>query len=166
MTHKNIFIDCEWFLNQRIYLLGYAYNLNDWGQLCDNAVNLQNFDHILRGVENIYVFGPDIGMMEKFFNVDLRNYFRCFNLLTIIKRIEPYLSSYRLCDLEQYAGIERETQEYKSNIFQLHRDWYDYKKRPYALKYNREDVLNLIRVKNYFFQRNGITLRDIEKWRM
>lgn len=166
MTYKNIFIDCEWFLNQRIYLLGYAYNLNEWGQLCDNAVNLENLSIILDGVENIFVFGPDIGMMEKFFNVDLRNYFRCFNLLSIIKKIEPYLYSYKLCDLEQEAGIFRETIAYKTNIFTLHRDWFNPKKRPYALYYNREDVLNLIRVKNYFFQKNGITRRDIDFLRM
>ena len=166
MTHKNIYIDCEWFLNQHIYLLGYAYNFQDWGQLCDDAVNLENFATILQGVENIYIYGPDIGMMEKFFNVDLRNNFRCFNLLSIIKKIEPYLPSYKLCELEAYIGIERQTMEYKSNIFTLHHDWYNAKKRPLCLQYNREDVLNLIRVKNYFFQRNGVTLRDILQWRM
>lgn len=163
---KNIFIDCEWFLNQHIYLLGYAYNQTMAFQLYGNLMSTTTFSMMLKGVENIYVYGPDIGMMEKYFDCDLRTYYRCFNLLSIIKKIEPNLPSYKLCDLERMAGIHRETMEYKMNIFQLHKDWFDPIKRERAMNYNKEDVINLIKVKNYFFQRNGITRKDIDQWRM
>ena len=163
---RNLFIDAEWFLNQNIYLIGYAYNLNACYQLHGVTINPYSFAGILRDVDAIYCYGPDVGMLEKFFNCDLKTYYYCFNLLSIIKRLEPDLPSYRLCDLEKHIGIERQTMEYKSNIWQLHRDWNNPLKRYYAMKYNQEDVLNLIRVKNYFFQLHGVTRKDIEQYRL
>ena len=163
---RNLFIDAEWFLNQNIYLIGYAYNLSACYQLHGSTINPYSFAGILRDVDAIYCYGPDVGMLEKFFNCDLKTYYYCFNLLSIIKKLEPNLPSYRLCDLEKHIGIERSTMVYKSNIWQLHKDWNNPVKRYYALKYNQEDVLNLIRVKNYFFQLHGITRKDIEQYRL
>ncbi len=163
---RNLFIDCEWFLNQDIYLIGYAYNLQGTYQLHDVTINPVSFASILKDVDVIYCYGPDVGMLEKFFDCDLKTYYYCFNLLSIIKKLEPDLSSYKLCDLEKLAGIQRETIEYKSNIWQLHRDWLNPFKKYYALKYNREDVDNLIRVKNYFFQKHEVTRKDIEHLRL
>ena len=105
-------------------------------------------------------------MLEKFFDCDLKTYYWCFNLLTIIKRLEPDLPSYKLADLEKIVGIQRETMEYKSNIWQLHRDWKNPLKKQFALQYNREDVTNLIKIKNHFFQKHGITRKDIEQYRL
>ena len=163
---RNLFIDAEWFLNQKIYLIGYAYNLGSCNQLFGMTMNRWSFLTILRNVDAIYCYGPDIGMLEKFFNIDLKNNYYCFNLLSIIRKLEPNLPSYKLCDLEEHIGIERKTKVYKSNIWNLHKDWHNPLKRGYAMYYNREDVLNLIRVKNHFFQLHGITRRDIEKYRM
>lgn len=163
---KSIFIDGEWFLNQQIYLIGYAYNLQGTYQLYDSSMNRWAFGEILRDVDVIYCYGPDVGMLEKFFDCDLKTYYWCFNLLTIIKRLEPDLPSYKLADLEKIVGIQREMMEYKSNIWQLHRDWRNPLKKQFALKYNREDVENLIRIKNYFFQKHGITRKDIEQYRL
>jgi hypothetical protein len=39
-------------------------------------------------------------------------------------------------------------------------------KKQFALMYNREDVINLIKVKNHYFQKHGITRKDIEKYRL
>jgi DNA polymerase elongation subunit (family B) len=163
---RNLFIDAEWFLDQRIYLVGYAYNLGSCNHLFDYTLNRLSFASILRDVDAIYCYGPDIGMLEKFFDIDLKNRYYCFNLLSIIRKLEPELPSYKLCDIEQRIGIERKTKVYKSNIWNLHKDWYNPLKRGYVIYYNREDVLNLIRVKNYYFQLHGITRRDIEKYRM
>jgi len=163
---KNIFIDAEWYLNQHIYLIGYAYNLSGTFQLFEHTINKTAFAGILKDVDAIYCYGPDVGMLEKFFDCDLKNYYYCFNLLTIIKRLEPELPSYKLADLEKMAGIQRETMEYKANIWKLHADWNNPLKRQFAMKYNREDVNNLIRVKNYFFTKHGITRKDIEKYRL
>ncbi|VBB45251.1 hypothetical protein TRIP_D300147 [uncultured Paludibacter sp.] len=163
---KSLFIDAEWFLNQRIYLIGYAYSLSGTYQLYERTINPFSFLSILQGVDVIYCYGPDIGMLEKFFDCDLKTYYYCFNLLSIIKKLEPNLPSYKLSDLEKMAGIQRETMEYKSNIWQLHRDWQNPLKRAFAMKYNKEDVNNLIRVKNFFFQKHGIIRKDIEKYRL
>lgn len=163
---KCIYFDGEWFLNQQIYLIGYAYNQSKTYQLYGFLLTRKNFEKILKDVSIIYCYGPDIGMFEKYFKCDLRNRFVCINLLTVMKRIEPNLPDYKLSTLEKFAGIQRETMEYKSNIFQLHRDWYIPAKRSRALKYNREDVNNLIRVKKYFFQKNMILFKDIEHLRL
>lgn len=163
---RNLFIDCEWYLNQNIYLIGYGYNLQEINQLHGITINKYSFLTILREVDAIYCYGPDIGMLEKFFDIDLKTYYYCFNLLSIIKRLEPNLLSYKLCDLEKHAGIERKTIEYKSNIWKLHEDWNNPIKRYYAMKYNQEDVENLIRVKNFFFQKHGVIRKDIEKYRL
>jgi len=163
---KSIYFDGEWFLNQQIYLIGYAYNQARTYQIYGYQLNRANFARILEGVDVIYCYGPDVGMLEKYFKCDLKNHYICINLLTIIKKLEPNLPDYKLCTLEKLAGIQRETMEYKSNIFQLHKDWYIPERRARALKYNREDVNNLIRVKTFFFQRHGITLKDIERFRL
>lgn len=163
---KNLFIDGEWFLNQEVYLLGYAYNQQQCGQLYDATMDRDAFIELLIDVDCIYCYGPDVGMLEKFFDYDLKTFYSCFNLLTIIKRLEPDLPSYKLADLEKIVGIQRATMEYKSNIWQLHRDWHNPERRARALEYNREDVINLIKVKNYFFQKHGITRKDIEKYRL
>ena len=163
---RNIFIDAEWYLNQNIYLIGYAYDLSGTFQLYDFTINPISFAGILRDVDAIYCYGPDVGMLEKFFDCDLKTYYYCFNLLTIIKRLEPNLKSYKLAELEKIVGIERRTMVYKSNIWKLHEDWNNPFKRQFALMYNREDVTNLIRVKNYFFQKHGVIRKDIEKYRL
>ncbi len=163
---KSIYFDGEWFLNQQIYLIGYAYNAARTYQIYGYQLNRANFAKILEGVDVIYCYGPDVGMLEKYFQCDLKNYYICINLLTIIKKLEPNLPDYKLSTLEKLAGIQRETMEYKSNIFQLHKDWYIPERRSRALKYNREDVNNLVRVKNFFFARHGVTLRDIERFRL
>lgn len=163
---KNLFIDAEWFLNQKIYLIGYSYNLTKCYQLYGVTINRMSFLSLLHNVDAIYCYGPDVGMLEKFFDIDLKNNYYCFNLLGIIKKIEPNLPSYKLCDLEKLAGIHRETMQYKSNIWKLHQDWNNPLKRQFAIQYNKEDVLNLIRVKNHFFQLHGITRKDIIEFRM
>lgn len=163
---KSIYFDGEWFLNQKIYLVGYAYTQVRTYQMYGFLLNRKNFQKILEGVNVIYCYGPDVGMLEKYFECDLKHNYICINLLTVIKRLEPNLPDYKLSTLEKLAGIQRETMEYKSNIFQLHKDWYIPAKRTRALKYNREDVNNLIRVKNFFFQRHGITLKDIKHLRL
>lgn len=163
---KNLFIDLEWFKSQEIYLIGYAYNLSSVNQLYGFTLNKNSFERILKDVDNIYCFGPDIGVLERYYNIDLKTYFYCFNLHSIIKKINPGLASYKLNDLEKMIGINRDTIEYKADIWQAHYDWYIPVKNQKVLEYNREDVLNLIRVKNYFFSLHGITKKDIVKYRM
>lgn len=158
-THekKELYVDAEWFISQRMYLLGYAYNLRQYGQLYGKALCRENVRNMLRNVDTVYFWGPDIGMLEKCFRISIRNRVRCINLLKVMHYIEPNAISYKLAHFESLAGIHRKTMEYKSNIWTLHRDWKDPQKRQRALLYNMEDVLNMLRVKRYFWKKHGIT---------
>lgn len=154
---KELYLDCEWFITQKMYLIGYAYNLRTGVQLYEKTLTRKNVLKMLEGVTKIYFWGPDIGMIEKCFNLKLRERYFCVNLLAVMRAIEPHSDSFKLAHFEELAGIKRTTMEYKSDIRNLHRDWKNPKKRYLALKYNKEDVLNMVRVKRFFFTKHGIT---------
>lgn len=156
-NRKELYIDAEWFITQEMYLIGYAYNMSQYGQLWGKALNARNIKKMLKGVERIYFYGPDIGMLEKCFKMELRTKYKCVNILRAMRRLYPNLKHYRLCNFEKRMGIKRETMEYKSDIWNLHRDWQDPKKRQRALLYNMEDVLNMIKVKRYYWRKHNIT---------
>lgn len=163
---EEIYIDCEWFMNQEIYLLGYAYDLRHFAQLWGSSLNRDTVEHIFKGVKRIYFWGPDIGMVEKCFNIELRGRFLCINLLRAMKTIEPTRRSYKLAHFERLAGLKRSVVEYKSNIFNLHRDWLNPKYRDRALLYNREDVLLMLQVKRFFFKKNKVKVSDLSQWQL
>ncbi len=156
-NRKEIYIDAEWFITQKMYLIGYAYSLSQYGQLYGKGLTAANVRKILKGVERIYFYGPDVGMLEKCFGLKLREKYRCVNILRAMRRLYPRCKHFRLCNFEKRMGIKRQTMEYKSDIWSLHRDWADPKKRECALLYNMEDVLNLIRVKRYYWEKHRIT---------
>jgi uncharacterized protein YprB with RNaseH-like and TPR domain len=104
----------------------------------------------------IYFYGPDIGMLEKFTGLDIRNNYRCINLLKVFRDIMPGMDSYKLASFEEMFEIKRTQKQYKANIWQLNRDWYDPYKKQQVLKYNYEDVANLIRLKREIFRLYGI----------
>jgi len=161
----NLFIDCEWFLNQKIFLIGYAYAIKDFGQLYDRSLTKANFYKILKPVDGyIFFYGPDIAMVEKYFNIDLRHNYKCINLIRIFRNFEKGLDSYKLSEMEKHYGIERSTSIYKTDIFKLFYDWYDPVKKHIALQYNKEDVLNLIRVKHKVFSAHQITPAKLKNY--
>lgn len=122
---------------------------------------------LLAGVQNIYVYGPDIGRMEQEFGLSLKTKYNCYNLLKAYKTLEPGRKTYQLCDLEKEAGIHRETEIYKhGNIAKCHRDWADPKLRRRALLYNKEDSINLLRVKEYLYNKHHVSKADEQKWKL
>ncbi len=154
---KNIFFDCKWFPNQKIFIIGYAYNLNSFGQLYDSSITKKNFINLLKPVNGyIFFYGPDIGILEKFFLMDIRHNYNCVNLMPIFSQFTPLLNSHRLCDLEKTFGLKRSSAQYKKNIRLLIEDWKNPDGKKNALKYNQEDVLNLIRLKNIIFKNCNI----------
>lgn len=163
---REIYIDGEWFLNQQMYLLGYAFNLRCKGWLFGKELTRKRVQELLRGVETIYLYGPDVAMLEKCFNLHIKSRYRCINLLRATRRLYPHSKHLRLCDFEKRAGIRRTTMEYKTDIFNLHRDWNDPKKRIRALIYNQEDVLNLIRIKRWLYHKHHITRAMEDEWRL
>ena len=68
----------------------------------------------------------------------------------------------RIRTIEHLLGIKRETMEYKKDVDNLHRDWYTPHLRAKALLYNKEDVLNLIKIKRALYSRYRVP-RDIEE---
>lgn len=56
------------------------------------------------------------------------------------------MRSYKLADVEKKFGIFRKEVEYKKNIFKIWHDWKKYDKKKRILRYNLEDVINLVRL--------------------
>jgi uncharacterized protein YprB with RNaseH-like and TPR domain len=158
---KSVYLDCEWFhTNQKIFILGYCYDETNVYLMYDRSLAKSNIEKMLSGVDTIYFYGPDIAMIEKNFRMNLRENYNCVNLLPLFRHHAPRVKSHKLADWEKRAGIERETLRYKSNIWNLYDDWNDPKKKKRCLQYNADDVINLLRVKKWFFKKYGLTKRD------
>ena len=112
----------------------------------------------------IFVYGPDIGMLEKVFRLDIRGYYRCVNFIKIVKYCYPSWNSYKLCEVEKKLGYKRAAMKYKADIFSIYKDWKNPKLKKLVLTYNEEDVFNLARIKQHVFTWHKITpayLKDI-----
>jgi len=163
----DLYIDLEWFFSQKLFLVGYAYSVTNYGQLYDEALNIDNIVRMLQPVDGyIYFYGPDIGMLEKSTGLDIRNNFRCVNLLKVFRDIMPGMDSYKLAYFEEMFEIKRSERQYKTNIFKLTEDWNNPYKKQHVLKYNMEDVVNLVRLKREIFSLYGIDGDYLEgvKW--
>jgi hypothetical protein len=166
-TLVDLFIDLEWFFNQELFLVGYAYSITKYGQLYDENLNMNNIAAMLQPVNGyIYFYGPDIGMLEKSTGLNIRNNYRCINLLKVFRDIMPGMDSYKLAYFEEMFELNRSEKIYKSNIFKLAEDWRNPYKKQKVLKYNMEDVVNLVRLKNEIFRLYGIGDLYLEGVRM
>jgi len=103
----NTFIDLEWSRNGHIFLLGYARNTRDYGFLYGNKLNKKDIFDVMAGSDFIFVWGPDIGRIENYYDMEVKNKFRCVNLLTVAK---DYIraKNYRLDTMERKFRIPRE----------------------------------------------------------
>lgn len=163
----DLYIDLEWFINQEIYLIGYAYNISTTTLLYDETLTMENILQMLAPVDGyIYFYGPDIGMLEKATGLDIRNNFRCVNLLKVFRDIMPGMNSYKLASFEEMFEIKRSQKQYKTNIWKLVEDWNNPIKKQNVLKYNFEDVVNLVRLKTEIFRLYGIGEEYLEGVRM
>lgn len=163
----DLYMDLEWFPNQEIYLIGYGYSIGTTTLLYDETLTMQHIQEMLAPVDGyVYFYGPDIGMLEKFTALDIRNNYRCINLLKVFRDIMPGLPSYKLASFEVMFDINRSQKQYKTNIWQLNKDWYDPYKKQQVLKYNYEDVANLIRLKNEIFRLYNVESEYLDLVRM
>lgn len=160
---KSLYIDGEWFIRGRLFLLGYCYNTGKCLQLIDSEINKVNIKKILIDVEEIYFYGPDIGILEKQFNLSIRNEIKCFNLLKIFRQVLPPQKSYKLSAIEKKFGVKRSRVEYKKNIFDIFSDWRKADKRKRILEYNQEDVINLRKLKQIIFKKYRVKLSDEDR---
>ncbi|HQF10661.1 MAG TPA: hypothetical protein PKV22_00100 [Paludibacteraceae bacterium] len=156
------FVDTEY--TDRIYLLSYAYDLRNYGQLYDNTLNQYNIERTIWPVDYLLCWGPDIGRIQNEYNILLKETTYAVNLLSVFKNYVN-LYSYKLDEVERYIGIYRQY-NYKGDYRQLIKDWYDPQKRQYVLLYNLQDVLSLVRIWYWLRDYYGVSLYDLRKFRM
>ena len=159
MKKKNVFIDAEWYINQNIFLIGYAVTSprkDVFGQMYGKTLSRLEFKRVVNKTTGyVFGYGPDIGMTEKFFNWKFRDKFSCINLLRCF-RDHVNSSSMKLADIERKFRIGRKVVKYKTTIFSIWRDWKHPQKRFAVLTYNQEDVLNLVKLTRIIFKKYKI----------
>lgn len=160
---KDIYIDAEWFPNQKIFLIGIAFNQSKVYSMYGKQLTKRNFKKYLDAVTGyIYFYGPDIGMCEKYFNMDIRNKYKCVNLLRVTRSYMPKLASWRLAFIEKKLGIVRREKKYKESIYKIYGDWKNPEFRKHVIIYNEDDVRNLIIMKKKLFKKYNIKNSDIQ----
>lgn len=164
----DLYIDNEWYIGGRIFLHSYATNISHCYQLWGSLLTRDNILKSLQFAKNgmIFIYGPDIGMIEKHFNIDIKQNFTCINLLRIFKYQLPKRSSYKLASLEHDFGIIREVKKYKENIHTIGKDFHNSATRPAVLRYNREDVINLRTLKEKIFKEYPISKKELLSMRL
>ncbi len=141
-----IYLDCEWTIDQDIFLIGYIYSNGRVGSLYDSKLSKRSFMRLLEGVDFIIVYGPDIAYLEKYFDIDLRQEFICINALKLFRKTIIGLPSYRLSYIEELYSIIRKKRKYKTSVFTIWHDWSNPAKRYHVIIYNQEDVINLMKL--------------------
>lgn len=162
----DLYIDAEWYLNQRIFLIGYSHDHKKCMQIYGRKLNSKIFRKLLKKVTgSIFCYGPDIGMLEKFFRIKIRKKFRCVNLMKVFKDTVK-IGSFKLKHLEERFGIKRQVMKYKTSIFQIWNDWKNAERRKAVLHYNREDVINLVKLAMKIFKKFKIEEDYLERIRL
>jgi hypothetical protein len=157
MSAVDLYLDAEWFIGGDVFLLGWARNSKEAGQLYDHTLTEDKLQDLLHNTTGrIYFYGPDIGILEKHFNIDIRNNYHCVNLYKVFKDALPGLKNYKLATLEKLYGLTRNRNEYKANIFSIFQDWRRPHVKSLVLQYNREDVVNLYKLKEMIFVQKDI----------
>jgi len=160
---RNLYIDAEWFPNQDVFLIGYARENAKVYQLYNRSLTKKAFAELLKETTGyIFFYGPDIALCENYFNIDIRNSYKCVNLLRITRAYMPHAKSWKLEHIEKVFHLKRNEAKYKKSIFQIYSDWYDDKYKERVLSYNRDDVYNLVIIKQKLFERYGITTKYLD----
>jgi hypothetical protein len=163
----DIFIDCEWFFNGKIYLLC-SGNLRKIDVLYGRKLSAKNIRQLLKKTlpnGHIYFYGPDIGYIEKCFNMEIRKKYRCVNLLPVFKHYTNH-RCYKLAYLEKRYNIKRLDQRYKNDIRFLVKDWFKPEKRQQCIDYCVADVKNLVLLKKLIFAKHNIRKQDVLRFRL
>ena len=165
-TKINLYVDAEWYLNQRIFLIGYSFDQKKFGQLYGKRLNRKNFQRLLQKVNGcIFCYGPDVGMLEKYFKLKLKSKYHCVNLMKVFKD-HLKKGSFKLKDLEERFGLKRKVAKYKTSIFTIWKDWKDKIKKKAVLLYNKEDVVNLVKLTRIIFKRFKIEMEYLHEIRL
>ena len=163
---QNLYIDAEWFIDQKMFLLGICSEHSNVTQLHGRALNRKAVINLLSQVKgHIYFYGPDIGMLEKCFNLKIRHRYSCINLLKAFRRLMPELESFKLAHIEEVLGVKRNESKYKGNIYSIKRDWFG-KNKMRVMVYNADDVINLREVKRKLFKQHKVNVQKLDEYRL
>jgi RNase_H superfamily len=163
---KELYIDGEWFIGGKMFLIGYCFESGQCRQLYLHQLTKKRFLALLsrlRSDGSIFFYGPDIGVIEKHFGIDIRMRYRCINLLKVFRQVLPPQKSYKLASIEKRFGIHRARVEYKKNIRDIFKDWYDPVKRKRVMAYNVEDVIYLRKLKKLIFRKYRVKVSALER---
>ncbi len=163
----DLYLDAEWFIGGEIFLIGWSRDKRQCGQLYDDNLTLENFQEILDDTTGIiYFYGPDIGIIEKHFDIDIRGTYHCVNLLKVFKDYLPPQPNYKLASIEKLYHIKRNRNEYKANIFSIFKDWRRAQVKSLVLQYNQEDVINMVKLKHIIFYQYDIEKNYLDQVRL
>ena len=164
----NLYLDNEWYKDQKIFIHSYATDKSRCYQLWGSLLTRENIIKSLNLAKNgfIFFYGPDIGMLEKEFNINIRDNYVCINLLTVFRHQLPKRSCYKLASIERDFGIIRKVAKYKTSIFTIYSDFHNIEKKHIVLKYNEEDVINLRILKEKIFKKYPISNKELLKLRL
>jgi hypothetical protein len=164
----NLYIDDEWYVGGSIFLHSYATDSSPCYQLWGSKLKKKNVEQSLQLASGgiIFIYGPDVGMLEKEFKIKIKQKYTCINLIRVFKALLPYRSSYKLADLEHDYGIARKVKKYKENIFTIYKDFNSMATKQNVLRYNKEDVVNLRTLKEIIFKKHPISKKDLLSMRL
>lgn len=127
---KLLFLDCEWFIDGEIFLIGYvSIKTNNFNSFTKPKFRyleknkLKTIKQLIKQHDYIFVYGPDIGIIESYFHIRIKKNNKCINLHKYFKSTIKGLESYKLAEIEKHLNIKRNVRKYKTNIFTIFRDW-------------------------------------------
>lgn len=150
------YLDIETDRQGNVCVIGIFSQRSGFVQFYGEDVNAVNLENALSGAKTIVTFNGDcfdLPTLDKYFNLDLKGNCSSLDLLKVKKNLGLRGG---LKELEKMYGIKRKTEGidgYKAILL-----WEKYVNRgqmgalKLLLEYNKEDVINLIRLEEIFFE--------------
>ncbi len=158
----NIFFDLEWRRDGKIFLLGWARNTRHYGFLYGKKLTKTNIVETFAGSSFVFVWGPDCGKIENAFDFPFRQYFRCVNLLSVV-RDHVKAKDYKLTTIERKFNIPRmvDLKDQREDIYSL---WIEQPQT--VLEYTLQDVLSLYVIEQTLRDKYGLTAYDFRQYEL
>lgn len=171
-----LYLDLEWtqiwknneYKRQNIILAGFYIPNVLKKQLYDSTYSKKEFQKILNKLnpENdlILFHGPDIGYLEKEFDMNIRDHFYCINMQKVLKTYTRR-KKIGLKHLEKEFKIKRNYPVLEHH--EIRRFWgYGGKKKSLVLGYNMEDIVNLYHLKKAICKQYKVTNEMLKNIRL
>jgi hypothetical protein len=162
-----LYLSAEWFIGGEPYLISWATNLRTFGHLHDEQLSRHRLMKLIKAADYIFVYGPDLGIIEKHFGIEIRAHNHCINLLKVFRDVLPWwYTSMKLNDLATSFGVGNEATETNENIWEVLRNWQKPQGKATAIADNEDTLEKMIRLKRAIFEKYNITNRDLKNYKM